>query len=154
MLNSELEPDRVLRLSRYYAGRLYLSLSNHNKGRIEFDELVSTGHLAGSPKRKEQSLWRWIKNAQIKLLIETLSSKKKLILSNGIVTDEINNFIELTDLYKVIRQLSLYEKHLIRLKYWEELTFKEMGSILCLAPSTVREVHFQPILKKLAELLK
>ncbi len=60
--------NRVLRLSRFHAKKLMRSLTPYKRRRVDFDALVSVGYIAGVPKKDEQSLWRWIRNAQIKHL--------------------------------------------------------------------------------------
>ena len=57
------------------------------------------------------------------------------------------------DLYLAISNLSGKDKEIIRLKYWEELTNKEIGEILHISPKTVSNRHSLS-LKKLKDLMK
>lgn len=56
------------------------------------------------------------------------------------------------DLYLAISKLSEKDREIIRLKYWEELTNKEIGEILHISPKTVSNRHSLS-LKKLKDLM-
>lgn len=57
------------------------------------------------------------------------------------------------DLYLAISKLSEKDREIIRLKYWEELTNKEIGEILHISPKTVANRHSLS-LKKLKDLME
>lgn len=57
------------------------------------------------------------------------------------------------DLYLAISKLSEKDREIIRLKYWEELTNKEIGEILHISHKTVANRHSLS-LKKLKELME
>ena len=57
------------------------------------------------------------------------------------------------DLYLAISKLSEKDREIIRLKYWEELTNKEIGEILHISPKTVSNRH-NLSLKKLKDLME
>lgn len=57
------------------------------------------------------------------------------------------------ELYLAICKLSEKDREIIRLKYWEKLTNKEIGEILHISPKTVANRHSLS-LKKLKDLME
>jgi len=101
-------------------------------------------YLDRAKKHNPQSLDDFDQNGNP--IVDTISDDYDF--ENVIVEKEKYN-----DLYLAISKLSEKDREILRLKYWEELTNKEIGEILHISPKTVSNRHSLS-LKKLKDLME
>lgn len=151
------EDNRVLRLSRYHAKSIIQSISAKRRGRIEFDELVSIGYIAGMPKKDKQSLWRWIRDAQIDFVIEKFSNESFVCnVRKDVVRDHAEITGDMIDLYEALKNadLSATETGVLMQRFWKGMTFVAIAEKMRVTHQTVEERYYKPAIVKLGLYLK
>jgi len=150
------DDDKVLRLARHYAKHIRASISPPKRKMIEFDELVSVGYLAGVPKKDEQSLWQWIRHAQMDFVKSFFSKKEPPLQQQKSVmseTEYVNEMLDLADALKNT-ELTATEIGVLLQRFWNGLTFVEIAEKLHVAPQTVREKYYKPAIIKVGLYLR
>ncbi len=151
------EDNRVLRLSRYHAKSVIQSISAKRRGRVEFDELVSIGYIAGMPHKDKQSLWRWIRNAQIDFVVEKFSNESfKFNVRKDVVKDQTEMTGDMIDLYDALKNadLSATETGVLMQRFWKGMTFVAIAEKMRVTHQTVEERYYKPAIIKLGLFLK
>lgn len=155
------EDDRVLKLSRFHAKKLLNSLSKHKRKRVDFDELVSAGYIAGIHHKDKQSLWRWIRNGQIDVLKSLYPSyypSAELTVPNGSITTVNNEVLvdTILDIHAALMNAMLTNKEIdiLQYRFWDCLSFTDIAKIYNVTRQTITESYYKPAIKKLSLYLK
>ena len=152
------EDNRVLRLSRYHAKSVLKSISAKKRGRVEFDELVSIGCIAGIPNKDKQSLWRWIRNAQLDFVISKFEDEGRKLepLRKYIDKNETEVVGDMLDLFDALKNadLTAIETGVLVQRFWKCMTFVEIAERMNVTHQTVEERYYKPAIVKLGIYLK
>lgn len=149
---------RSVRTKARQLERAYMELEN-NLGRSATDEEVA-GHL-GIGLQELYKLFNDTRSAFLISLDEIIYGEDEKATRADFVSDEASNPQKVAEqkelkrmLVQAIKELAERERLVLTLYYYEELTLKEIGSILEVSDSRVSQLHTKAILKLRGKLRK
>ena len=110
------------------------------------------------PKKDEQSLWRWIRNAQIDFIISKFEDESRKLepLRRDVDKDETKVVGEMLDLFDALKnaELTATETGVIIQRFWKGMTFSEIAKMMNVKHQTVEECYYKKAIVKLGLCLK